>query len=416
MKILLVNKFFYQKGGSETYFFTLAEALKKHGHEVVFFAMQDEKNLPSGQSRFFVKRKDYNRGSFFTQFKDGLQLLYSHEAKKKMEQLLETEKPDLAVLNLVHRQLTLSILEPLKKCNIPVFFVMHDWVCVCPNCTMISGGRVCEKCLGGHFLNCVKQKCVKASAAKSLLAAMEAYFYRWRRTYDKVDLYVAPSVFLQKKLQAGNFTRAPILHLRNPLPENTIYRMPEHVKNHLLYFGRLSPEKGILTLLKAMHELPDTIELRIAGDGPQRGELEQFVNDNRLEDRVSFLGFQTGKALQTLVEQSRCVVLPSEWYENCPYAVMEAMAKGKPCIVSNQGGLPELVDNGRSGYVFEARNAVSLCSAVRKIFSLSEERYSAMCFYAMQKAEHEFSPDRYLEQIFSEYRAIKKRQEKKSNE
>lgn len=412
MKVLLVNKFFYPKGGSETYFFTLAEALRKHGHEVVFFAMQDEKNFPCGQSRFFVKRRDYNRGGFFAQLKDGLQLLYSHEAKRKMEQLLEAEKPDLAVLNLVHRQLTLSILEPLKRRKIPVFFVMHDLVCVCPNCTMLSGGRVCEKCLGGHFLNCVKRKCVKASAAKSLLAAMEAYFYRWRRTYDKVDLYIAPSEFFKKKLEAGGFTQSPIVHFRNPLPQNTLYRMPEHAEDYLLYFGRLSPEKGILTLLMAMRGLPDAIELRIAGDGPQREELERFVKDNRLEDRISFLGFQNGRALQNLVEQSRCVVLPSEWYENCPYAVMEAMAKGRPCIVSDQGGLPELVDNGKSGYIFEARNAVSLCGAIRKIFSLGEEEYSAMCFHAMQKAEHEFSPDQYLKQIFHEYQEMKLHQER----
>lgn len=416
MKILLANKFIYPKGGSETYFFSLARMLQEHGHDVVFFGMQDENNMPCDQSRFFVSKKDYNHGSPFMQLKEGLQLIYSRESKRKLSLLLEKEKPDLAVLNLVHRQLTLSILEPLKKRKIPVLFIMHDWVCVCPNGTMLSNGQVCEKCLGGHFLNCVKQKCVKSSYAKSLLAALEAYFYRWRKTYDKVDLYIAPSRFLQKKLKAGAFTHSPILYLRNPLPQDTIYRLPERTENYFLYFGRLSPEKGILTLLNAVRELPEPIELRIAGDGPQRLELEQYVRDNRLEKQVSFLGFQTGRHLQDLVEWSRCIILPSEWYENCPYSIMEAMAKGRPCIVSDQGGLPELVDNGKSGYIFEARNSAALCNAIRKILSLSEKEYSAMCLYAMHKAECEFNPDRYLERVFNEYQTIKSRQERESNE
>lgn len=416
MKVLLVNKFIYPKGGSETYFFSLARMLQEHGHDVVFWGMQDENNIPCDQCRFFVSKKDYNHGSPFTQLKEGFQLIYSREAKRKILLLLEQEKPDLAVLNLVHRQLTLSILEPLKKRKIPVLFVMHDWICVCPNCTMLSNGQVCEKCLGGHFLNCVKQKCVKASAAKSILAATEAYFYRWRGTYDKVDLYIAPSVFLQQKLKKSGFTHSPILFLRNPLPQNTVYRLPERTENYFLYFGRLSSEKGILTLLKAVRKLPEPIELRIAGDGPQRQELEQFVRDNRLEKQVSFGGFQTGQALQNLVERSKCIILPSECYENCPYSIMEAMAKGRPCIVSDQGGLPELVENGKNGFVFEARSTGSLCDAIRKISTVSNEEYSAMCLYAMHKAEREFNPGRYLERVVQEYQKIKLRQESENDE
>jgi glycosyltransferase involved in cell wall biosynthesis len=405
MKVLLVNKFLYPKGGSETYFFSLADMLRKHSHEVVFFGMQDENNIV--QSHFCVSKKDYTQGRFFTQLKNGLQLLYSQEAKRKMDSLLKAEKPDLAVLNLVHRQLTLSILEPLRKHNIPVLFIMHDWVCVCPNCTMLSNGQICEKCVGGHYLNCVKRKCVKASTAKSFLAAIEAYFYRWRGTYNKVDLYIAPSMFLQQKLKKSGFTHAPIEFLRNLLPPDTVYELPEQTDNYFLYFGRLSSEKGILTLLKAVGQLSKPIELRIAGDGPQRGVLEQFVRQNRLKERITFLGFQTGQPLRELVERSKCVVLPSEWYENCPYSVMEAMAKGRPCIVSNQGGLPELVENGRNGFVFEAGNIEALSSAISRMLSLTPEQYSKMCVDTMNKAKEDFNSDRYLDRLLGEYHKLK---------
>lgn len=403
-----MNKFHYKKGGSETYYFSLAQVLRQAGHEVVFFSMQDMKNEPSAQSEFFVSNVDYNGDHrVLNQIQAGVKLIYSREAKEKMKLLIEREKPDLAILNLVHRQITLSIVDELHRCGVPIFFVMHDLICVCPNYTMISNGQVCERCMGGHFLNCVRQKCVKASAAKSLLAATEAYFYKWRQTYDKVDLYIAPSRFLQKKLEQSGFTRTPIEFIRNSLPPDTVYELPKRTDNYFLYFGRLSPEKGILTLLKAVGQLSEAVELRIAGDGPQRRELERFVRENHLEKQVSFLGFQTGQPLQELVAHSKCVVLPSEWYENCPYSVMEAMAKGRPCVVSDQGGLPELVENGRNGFVFEAGNTEALSDTLNRILSLNPEQYSEMCVDTLNIAKEEFHPDRYLDRLLGEYHKLK---------
>ncbi len=411
MKVLLVNKFHYKKGGSETYYFTLAQALQSQGHQVVYFAMADEKNEPCDQSKFFVSHVDYNSDSqnVFGRIWSGIKLIYSTESKKKMRLLIEREKPDLAILNLVHRQLTLSIVDELRKFRVPIFFVMHDLICICPNYTMLSHGKLCERCSGGHFLNCPRQKCVKGSFPKSLLAAAEAYFYKWRKTYDKVDLYIAPSVFLQHKLQSAGFTHSPIVHMRNPLPADTVYGLPEKAENYFLYFGRLSPEKGVLTLLKAVKELRELgkIALRIAGDGPQRPELEQYVRENELADQVSFLGFQTGQKLRDTVERCRCVILPSECYENCPYSILEAMVKGRPCIVSNLGGLPELVEDGKNGYVFQARDVDSLRGAIEKLLSLNAEEYSGMCTDALNKAKEEFDPNRYLDRLFGEYRRIK---------
>ncbi|QNK40837.1 glycosyltransferase [Caproicibacter fermentans] len=410
MKILLVNKFHYPKGGAETYYFTLADALKNSGHEVVYFSMLNPKNIPCRQSPFFVSNVDYNEKNVraIQKIRFGFRLVYSLEAKKKMERLIQQEKPDLAVLNLVHRQITLSILEPLKRHGIPVVFVAHDLVFLCPNCTMLSHGAVCERCSGGCFLPCILKKCVKNSRIKSVLAAMEACFLRWKKLYDRVDLYLSPSFFLQDKMTEAGFTRKPICFLRNPLPIGTIYRMPEHCGDSLLYFGRLSPEKGILTLLKALKEADPraSMGLTVAGDGPQRPELERFTAENGLTESVRFVGFQSGEALQKLLEQCKCVVLPSEWYENCPYSILEAMAKGRPCIVSNLGGLPELVEDGVTGYIFKAGSAGSLREAIAKLYRLDDQEYAEMCKNALERAKKEFSAERYLEKFFQEYKSL----------
>lgn len=409
MKILLVNKFFFQKGGSETYFFTLAELLRRRGHQVLFFSMQDERNEPCGQEEFFVSHVDYNGSQTgLRKIKNGIKLIYSFEAREKIRRLIEREKPDLAIFNLVHRQITLSVADELSRSRIPIFFVMHDMICVCPNCTMLSGGAVCEKCLDGRYGHCVRGKCVKNSFFKSALAMLEAYFYKWRKTYDKIDLYLAPSRFLADKLQAAGFTSSPVVFLRNPLPADTEYGLNAAHENYLLYFGRLSAEKGLFTLLKAVGQM-EGVPLLIAGEGPLRGELERFARENGLTGRVSFLGYRKGRALWEVVEKSRCVIVPSECYENCPYTVMEAMAKGKPCIVSDMGGLPELVENGATGYTFRAGRAEDLRAAVEKLCSLKEPEYAAMCENALKKAKKEFGPERYTDRLLGEYAKIKSR-------
>ncbi|KJR46659.1 putative glycosyltransferase protein [Desulfosporosinus sp. I2] len=406
MKIVLVNKFHYRKGGSETYCFTLAESLMNRGHEVVYFAMEDEKNFPCEHSKYFVSNVDYNNGGALNKAKAALKIIYSKESKDKMTQLIQTEKPDLAIFNLVHRQITLSIVDALSKYNIPIMFVMHDLICACPNYTMLSGGMLCEKCLGKHFINCVKNKCVKNSTIKSAIAMFEADFYQFRKTYNNIDTYITPSGFYKKKLDEACFTKSSIIHMKNPLPIDTVYELPQKVGNYILFFGRLSQEKGILTLIEAMKKVKNDDELWILGNGPQREELEQFIAGNGLSTKVKLLGFMIGAELKSIVAESKAVVLPSEWYENGPYSVMEAMSKGRPVIAANIGGLPEMVEDGVSGYVFESKNANDLSDKLNKLLALDEENYMRMSKAAIEKAKADFNPDNYVDFIIDQYNKI----------
>ena len=393
MKILLVNKFHYMKGGSEKYYFTLAEGLKSRGHEVIFFAMQDEKNIPCAQEKYFVNNSSVN-GGLKSKINMVLHIAYSKEAYVKMTKLLNDEKPDLVILNLVHKQLTCSIIEAIKDYNknLPIYWTMHDLICVCPAYTMLDGnGNICEKCLDGNFNHCKKNKCIRGSTLMSILSTYEAKQIKKHGYYDMVDLFICPSEFYKNKLESAHFTKSKIVCMRNPLPMDTEYSTNDSDDGYILYFGRLSKEKGVKTLITAMKNID--YKLVIAGTGPLDDELKDYVKNNSISN-VEFKGFITGEPLKDCIKGARCVVLPSEWYENGPYSAMEAMALGKPLIVSNKGGLPELVEHGKNGYIFSTDD--ELVKYLKQIISLDDIIYKGMSKEACKNAKDMFDIDKYL--------------------
>ena len=265
---------------------------------------------------------------------------------------------------------------------------------------------ICEDCLKGNFAPCVKKRCVKGSRAKSLLAAAEAVLYRMRGSYNKIDCYITPSGFYRDLLQRAGFTKAPIRHIPNFLPGGTVFApVPCEAQAKLLYLGRLTPEKGLPTLLNALAACPDAC-LEIAGEGPQRAELEQQVRDLGLGDRVKFLGFLTGQPLTERLNACRAVVLPSEWYENGPYSVMEALAVGKPVLGSRIGGIPEMVQEGQTGFLFRPGDAEDLAAAIGRLYGLTEEGYLALCRSAAAFAAETFSEEAYLAQLLPIYERL----------
>lgn len=407
MKVLLVNKFHYKKGGSETYYFTLAEALKARGHEVVFFSMKDaEHNLPCGEEQYFVSNASVN-GAVKSRINMVMNIAYSKEAYRNMMCLLENEKPDLVILNNIHRQLTLSVIDAIKDFDLrlPIFWTMHDFAAACPAYTMLDGdGKICEKCMDGNFGHCIANRCIKGSRLMGMLAKHEADFIRKKGLYDKVDLYICPSEFIMRMLQKAGFTKRKMVLMRNPLPLDTQYGLSSGEGDYLLYFGRLSREKGVRTLIDAA--IKADCKLEILGTGPLERELKDYV-ERAGADKITFWGFQTGQALVDHIDGSRCVVVPSMWYETGgPYTVMEAMARGKPLIVSQYGSMPELVEHRGNGYVYNAANTncVSvLADYIRKMFALTEGEYAEMAQCSREKAEKMFDIEQYMEEIETLY-------------
>ena len=269
---------------------------------------------------------------------------------------------------------------------------MHDLITICPSYTMLDGkGNICEKCLDGNFKHCFKNKCMHGSTLMSYLSMYEAKQIKKHGWYDKVDLFICPSLFYKNKLEQSKFTKSKIVYLRNPLPLDTKYELNDHNDNYVLYFGRLSKEKGVQTLIDSFKELD--YKLVILGTGPIEEELKQYVKNNSITN-VEFKGFKQGEELENYIKNSRCVVLPSEWYENGPYSAMEAMALGKPLIVSSLGGLPELVEQDVNGYMFNTKE--ELKKSLIKMINLNEDEYKQMCLNSVNKAKEMFNPEEYV--------------------
>lgn len=404
MKVLLVNKFHHVVGGSETYYFGLGKMLEQLGYQVIYFSMKDERNMPCEQESYFVENVDFNAHmSKLQTLKAGWNMLYSREAKRKFEQLIRDEKPDLIHLNIFQSQLTGSIVDVAYKYHVPMVYTAHELKSICPNYQMLNHGKVCEACIHGKVWNCFKNGCMKDSKAKSLLATLEARVYQIRKTYQKMNLVITPSAFYKKKLEEAGVFPCPIIHMPNFLPEGTDFRVAERCEgDYFLYFGRLGREKGILTLLNAYAQANLQKKLYIAGTGMEKEKIEAFIAEKNLQDKVSLLGFLVGQELKDVVNGAHCICLPSEWYENGPYSIMEAQAVGKPVIVSDQGGLPELVEEGVNGYIVEAGNADNLAEILRKC----EEKTDWDAAAISERAKQKFFARSYAENLVGLYEKL----------
>lgn len=446
MRILLVNKFFYHKGGAETYFFALAEGLQSLGHEVAFFSMQHPKNEPSYWDKYFVSEKDYNgRISAFRKVKEAGSLIYSFEARAKFDALLREFKPDIIHLNNVHRQLTLSILDApyLKEHHVPVVYTAHDYILLCPAYTMVNGrGEICDACLDKHFIHATKNVCVKGSRAKSVLATLEAEFLKFHHAYDKIDLIIAPSKFMKHKLDEGGFADKTVV-MQNFLTDSQM-AMAQHVTSHhkfedaasgdpdkrpyFLFFGRLSKEKGILTLVKAFlraaglaknesalqnapqdaQVLPDTWDLHIVGDGPERGAIEELIASAgpQAASRIHLLGYKSGEELQREVGNARFTVLSSEWRENMPYSGLESLAAQTPIIGACIGGISELVEEGRTGFGFFPGDVNELAQVFFSMSKLKQNEYNNMQKACLEYIAKNSGQYKYVNKLELEYKRL----------
>ena len=377
MKILMVNKFFYIKGGSETYYFSLKKLLEQNGHEVIDFSMQDDRNMCSEYSDYFVKNVNYDGNtSLLKKIKMAANIVYSFEAKKKFETLVRDTKPDIIHLHIFQHQISPSILDVIKKYNIPAVYTAHDLKMLCLNYKMMNNGRVCEKCRGEKYYHCALGKCVKNSLVKSCINMLEGYFHKWKKSYDVINTVITPSLFYKNKFIDFGVSGTKIVHIPNFLESDAeSIQFSESSKNYYLYFGRLSEEKGVLTLIKAA--VKSQIEMYIVGTGPLKESLENYIDKNKIKN-VKILGFKSGVELKNLVGNSKAVILPSEWYENGPYSAIEALQLGRPLIGSDLGGIPELIFENKNGYIFKNKDISDLKKCFDKMENLNASEYQAM--------------------------------------
>lgn len=386
----MVNKFLYPNGGSETYIFKLGEYLQAHGHEVQYFGMEHEGRIVGNRVDAYTEDMDFHTGSRVQQLKYPIETIYNKDARKKIRLVLDDFMPDVVHLNNFNYQLTPSIIEEIVQWRIEahqpceIVYTAHDYQLVCPNHMLNNPNthKNCNRCLGGHFANCIKGKCIHGSTAKSAVGAAEAEFWNRKGTYKYIDTMICCSKFMKKKLDTNPLFKDKTIVMHNFIDRVEI---PDVVKkDYVLYFGRFSEEKGIKTLIDVAKQLPE-IHFIFAGTGPLEDEVKAVSN---IED----VGFQTGEALQRLIAEARFSVYPSEWYENCPFSVMESQMYGTPVLGAQMGGIPELIKNEKTGELFKSGDAEDLKQKIEKLWSHPEicEQYSKNCESLPYKSTEEY--------------------------
>jgi glycosyltransferase involved in cell wall biosynthesis len=407
MNILQINKFFYLRGGAEASFFETSKILQERGHRVSFFSMDHPDNMNSPYSRYFVSAVDLeNPKTMREKLKGAGRIIYSWESRNKLGELLEQGLPDLVHLHNIHHHISPSILHTLKKYDLPVVLTLHDYKPVCPVYTLLCRGQVCERCRKKRFYFCLLKKCCKDSLSKSALIMTEMYFHHHiLKIYGSVDAFISPSRFMKHKLKELGF-RGKIHHLPNPIGPEEFLPSYTWEKEFIVYFGRLSKEKGIFTLLRAMKDLP--VQCKIFGEGPEKKELIKIAEDENISN-VAFPGFISKEELKNALRKAMFAVVPSEWYENYPYSIIESFALGKPVIASKIGGIPELVEEAKTGLTFEPGNVEELKSKIM-YFLNNPEQIVNFGKNARYFVERNLNPENYYQNLMTIYRkAIERR-------
>ena len=402
LKLLLINKFFWKKGGSESVFFNEKSMLESSGHSVIPFSMLDERNEPSEYSKYFISGVDYSKTGLVDQLSAALKIIYSFEAKSKMKQLLGEHSPELAHFHIFQHQISPSVFGPLRKKGVPIVLTLHDLKPICPNYKMYTCHGVCEACMGGKFINCFKNRCTKDSALGSLVNTVEMYFHYAMKYYQNVDRYIAVSKFYRSKMIEFGFDEAKVDYLPNYIDASE-YDPSTPEKGYILYFGRLSEEKGLAVLFEAARQLPE-IPVYIVGTGPLEIELKQQAEKDGISN-ILFWGFKSGEELKKLLSESTAVVVPSEWYENCPMTVLEAFAAARPVIGSDIGGIPELIDDGVDGFIFSPGDVHSLQNKMKWIWE-HRDASKEMGLTGRKKIEAQFNAEAHYDGLMSIYNDV----------
>jgi glycosyltransferase involved in cell wall biosynthesis len=404
MKVLVVNKFHYLKGGCERYIFSLQDLLTGHGHEVIPFSMKDSRNEKTPYDEYFIDRVDVEKFSF----KNIVKLFHNYDATRQLEKLLAATSPDIAHLHNIAHQISPAIIKVLKKRGIPVVQTLHDYKLVCPNYRLYSQGQTCRDCLGGKFYRCTSKRCVKDSLAKSALATAEAYWHKLVASYDGVDMFICPSRYMYDACQ-----EAGVEAERLAVVPNFLANIPAYVPGdggYLLYFGRISSEKGLNDLLTAMADPAINLPLKIVGTGPDFQKTKQAIIRQGLEGKVELLGPKYGAELESVIRAAKLVVIPSVWPENLPYSLLEAMSFGRPVVAPRLGGMPEAIIDGKTGFLYEPGSAKRLAECLIRALSANLTAVSQEAW----KASLAYGPDSHYRALVAMYRRAKRNYKKKS--
>ena len=378
MKILMVNKFLYPNGGSETYIFKLGDYLSSLGHEVEYFGMEHERRTVGNTANCYTSNIEFH-SKRLKKLLYPFKVIYSLETERKIRKVLDAFQPDIVHLNNFNFQLTPSVIYAVRrymkqtKHKVRVIFTAHDYQLICPNHMMIhyKSKENCHRCQDGNLFQCFLGRCIHGSFLRSMLGTIEGCVYRFLKTYRYFDAIICPSKFMADKMNTNPLFRSKTVVLHNFI-DNVEWKDIEK-ENYVLYFGRYSEEKGINTLIEVCKALPQ-IQFVFAGTGPMESKADGVTN-------IKNVGFQSGKNLELLIRKARLSIYPSEWYENCPFSVMESQMYGTPVLGADIGGIPELIEVAKTGELFQSGNSEDLMRMIELLWNNKRKlaEYSDNC-------------------------------------
>ena len=406
MRILLVNYRYFISGGPEKYMFNIKAMLEQHGHEVIPFSVHSNKNVETEYARYFVEPIGSRDATYFDECKKTprviLQMLsrsiYSVEVEKAIQKEIRDVKPDLVyVLHFVNK-LSPSVLRGAKKMGLPVVLRLSDYFLLCPRFDFLYDKKPCEDCLRCGYRTCIRRRCVKGSLFASAVRVLSMKVHKWMDIYRNVDAFVTPSEFLKGKLAANGFDGSKIHCIPTFTTSKTQLGQPR-VGSYGLYFGRISEEKGVETVVKAFEKLPDRV-VKIMGDDTteEAKRLMAYVRENNLTN-IEFLGFKAGEELEEVIKGARYTLIPSVWYDNLPNTALESFQYSKPVIASNIGSLPELVEDGVNGFLFTPGDPEALAAKVRLLDA--DAVAETMGAASRARLEQRFAPEKHYDALMA---------------
>ena len=410
MRILLVNYRYFISGGPEKYMFNIKKMLEDNGHEVIPFSIHSNKNIETEYSKYFVEPIGGRDATYFDEVKKTpksiwqmlTRSIYSREVEKAIKKEINDVKPDLVYIIHFVNKLSPSVITGAKKMGIPVVLRLSDYFLLCPRFDFVYDKKLCEECLTKGYMTCIKKRCVKGSLFASFVRVFSMKVHKAISIYRHVDAFITPSEFLKKKLIENGFDANKITCIPTFTSSKTEIGKPQ-VGNYGLYFGRITEEKGVDTVVKAYEMMPERL-LKIMGDDTtdEAVRLKGYIEEKNIEN-IEFIGFKAGEELENVIKGARFTLIPSIWYDNLPNTALESFQYSKPVIASNIGSLPELVEDGINGYLFEPGNVYALINAVEKMDN--NEVVIRMGEESKARLEDKFAPQSHynrLTRIFNE--------------
>jgi glycosyltransferase involved in cell wall biosynthesis len=409
LKILLVSKYNYPRGGDCTNVSAIFKLLEEHGHEVRIFSMHHPKNSKYTYEKDFVSYIDFPeelaKKGLKSKIRAFTRMLYSKETRIKFKKILKEFKPDVIHMHNIHKHLTSSIILEANKQKIPVVWTLHDYNLICANISFLSNGKICERCKQHRYLGPLMEKCYKRSISASAILSAENLIYDLENVKRRISTFISPSKFLKNKFLEYGYPEDKIVVLPYSYPKNDTaiqqYASTSNkINKYYLYIGRLSPEKGIDTLCEAAKIAG--VKLIIAGEGPNKEYLKSKCDC----EKISFVGHKTGKELIELRKNAWFVVVPSEWYENYPFSIIESFSDAVPVIGANIGGIPELVKDKNTGYLFESKNVEQLVKILSTTAKMSSTSRNKLGEAAAKFIKLTSDPERYYKDLIKIYSSV----------